>query len=118
MEVDVQNEVKQPLLHRTDYTIRVFSKGKTPTRQKVRDEIAKKLGAKPDVVVVRRIRPSFGDAASIVDVSLYANAEDLTAYEPLYMRKRHEKKAAEDAAPEEPAEKAPKEEEKSVEGDA
>lgn len=100
MELTIQAEEKKDVLGRTDYSVRVFHEGATPSRSKVADALAKELKAKPGLLVIRRIGGVFGQSASMVEASVYKDGENLKRFEPAYMEKRQasEEKPEENAA--------------------
>lgn len=110
MKVEIQNEQEQKLLSRKDYTLRVAHEGATPGRDKLAGALAKNLNTKKELVVIRRIGPVFGSTASIVDASVYNDADSINKYEQAWVVKRHEKASAKEEAPAEaPAPEAPAE---------
>ena len=111
MELTVQDERDMTLMGRKDYTVRAHYEGATPPRAKLRDALAKQVKAKDDLVILRRIRPVFGDSASVIEASVYADQDSLEKYEPTYIRARHEKEAPaeEPAAESEKSEESPEE---------
>ncbi len=90
MESKVLDTRERPLMRRTDYTVRVFVKGVTPSRQHLVKRLARELKATEELLVIRRIRPVFGEPASIVEASLYENKEARARYESPYVERRHE----------------------------
>jgi ribosomal protein S24E len=89
MEVSVQHKEEKPLLHRTDYRVRVAYEGATPQRQAVRDALAHNLKAPVDHLIIRQMKTEFGKQAAIIQASVYKDAASLEQNEPAHQKKRH-----------------------------
>ncbi|MFQ6085451.1 MAG: hypothetical protein ACE5OY_04205 [Candidatus Bathyarchaeia archaeon] len=60
----------------------------TPSRQRVREEVAKLFGSKPDAVFIRRLITTSGKPDVISEVHIYDDAERALQIEPEYIRLR------------------------------
>ncbi len=117
MNVDIKSNVDNKLLDRKEVEAEVSYDGATPSRNELRQAICGKIGANPELVVLREIRTGHGKQSAYVVVHAYSSKESLDKVEPDHMRKRYapaEKKEApkEEKKEEKPAEKKeePKEE--------
>ena len=61
----------------------------TPTRQAVREWVAKQLGVDVANVFVRRIRTSYGVRRSLAEVHIYGDSKLARVLEPLYILARN-----------------------------
>lgn len=101
MEITIKKEHKNSLLGRTDFSARVAHQGATPTRQELREALAKHQKKDLALVIVRRIETEFGNQVSLVEASAYTDVAHLEKFEPAHLRKRHgETGDAPDAKPE------------------
>ncbi|HEX17221.1 MAG: 30S ribosomal protein S24e [Thermoplasmata archaeon] len=90
MELEITDKRENPLLNRTEIRFRVKHEGeKTPEREIVREDIARLLKVKKDLVVIDHIRPSFGIAVSSGYAKIYKSIEDAKRIEPSYILKRN-----------------------------
>jgi len=90
MEINIDNKRNNPLLNRTEIHFTVIHKGeKTPDRELVRTELAEKLNAKKENVVVNYINPSFGLSESIGYAKVYDSKNKMEDLERKYVLKRN-----------------------------
>ena len=114
------------LLNRENIVARVEFEGATPSRAQLKNQLATKLKAKEELIVVRKINTAFGKSLAIVKAHIYKNEADMKKIEGKSALKRNAKKVekkeeAPAAAPaEKPVEKKeePKAEEKKAEAPA
>ncbi|RLF49503.1 MAG: 30S ribosomal protein S24e [Thermoplasmata archaeon] len=77
MEIEVVSERNNPLLRRVELRIRVEHKGKkTPTRDEVREAIAKIKKVQKDRVIVDYLHSEFGWGVSRGYVKIYDTKKD------------------------------------------
>jgi len=124
VETEIKSTSDNPLLGRKEIKAVVSFNGATPNRKEIKETICGKVGANPDLTVVREVKGEFGMKRVSVTAHVYENADKLKSVEPEHIKKREgvgqekpeEKKegAAEETAEapkeEKPAEEAPKEE--------
>lgn len=113
MELKI-NTKENPLLKRKEITGEITFTGATPSNKKVQEELAKKLGAKPELVAIRHIYGAYGGEKATLEAYVYETKEQFDKVEP----KKKEKPAAPGEAPAEtpaPAAPAEKKEEKPAE---
>ncbi len=106
MKIIEKNQNK--LLSRTELKAEIVYEGVTPSNDNVKQELAKELKAKPELVIVKQIKPIFGLKQSLVSAVIYDDAKALKEIE----RIKKEEKPVEGEAK---AEEAPKAEEKPAE---
>jgi len=75
-----RKEVLVEILHR---------KSSTPTRQSVREWLAKQLGVEVDKIFVRKIKTEYGMGKSKAEVHVYTDGALARVIEPLYVLARN-----------------------------
>ncbi|WP_254863884.1 30S ribosomal protein S24e [Halovivax gelatinilyticus] len=100
MDVDIIEEVENPMLHRTDVTFELHHDDATPSRLQVRDSLAAKLNKDANEVVVRKLDTKFGMRKTVGTAKVYETAEAATDVEQDHMLDRN--KIGADAEGEEP----------------
>jgi ribosomal protein S24E len=97
MEITVLEKIEQPDMHRMSCTVRCVYDGKaTPSRMSLKEDIAKQLKAKPELVAVRRIKTAFGSSGADITVVVYKDEASLRQFEHEYVLKRGLPKAEEE----------------------
>jgi ribosomal protein S24E len=89
MEIEIKKERETPLLSRRRVTAMVKFEGATPSRQKIRESIAKKTGSTEELTVVKHIYPRFGSEGAKVIAHIYSKEEDKNRVEREYLLKKH-----------------------------
>jgi small subunit ribosomal protein S24e len=121
MEVKIETTTENKLLERKEIDAYVNFDGATPPRSEIKSAICGKVGANPDLVVLRSVDNEFGRKRVKVSAHVYEDEAVMSRNEPEYIRKREgfgqekkeEPKAEEaPAATEEKKEEAPAEEKK------
>jgi len=120
MNIQVLSDEKKPLFKRREMIAKLGYEDKTPSRLEIRKQLAKKLGAKEELIIVKRIKPDYGTPAAELEINIYDDEKSLKELEAEYMVERHlpkEKKEKKEEPKEEekPAEKPPAEAEKKPE---
>ncbi len=115
MEIEIQSKVDNVLLGRTEVRFIIIHESEgTPKRELVRSELAEKLNAKKETIMVDAMHSSFGSRKTVGYAKVYKSIEDAKAGEADPILKRNglgTKKKAKKEASKEGAEKkeAPKE---------
>jgi small subunit ribosomal protein S24e len=115
MEIEIQSKTDNILLGRTEVYFVILHEGEgTPKRELVRSELAEKLNAKKETIMVDHMKSSFGSRKTIGYAKVYKSVEDAKAGEADPILKRNgigtKKKPKKGAPKEEEAKKeAPKE---------
>lgn len=128
MKIEILEHKKNPLMKREEAWVSVeHPGGATPRRAEILAGLAKKLGAKPELVIIDKIFSETGKALTRVRVQVYKSKEGIPKFKLEKMERRMkkaEKKKEEKPAPpaeakpaeapkeEKPAEEKPKEEAK------
>ena len=119
MEIEIYSKKNNPLLNRTEVHFTIQHEGeKTPNREIIRSELAEKLNAKKENIIINDIQSSSGIQKSIGYANIYSSVKKAEEMERKHILKRNkisgkkEKKKGEKA---ETAEEPPKEEEKPAE---
>lgn len=99
MNIDIQDDRKNPLLKRREVRFTVSYSAGTPDRAAVRKELVSKLSSKEKLTVLDYVKPHFGKHEAEGYVKVYDDDESL-AVEPAYKLERNF------AAPEEKEESA------------
>lgn len=104
--MDVINKVDSKLLGRIEVSAKIKHAEKaTPSMNEVKEMVCKKENCKPDLVVVKEIKGSYGSGESEVLVYIYKSKEDLDRLERQPKKETVKKE-------EKPVEEKPKEEKK------
>jgi len=90
MELKIQSETKQPLLHRVQVVALVHFTGATPKPADVATAIAKVVKSDVALINVLKIEGKFGETTALATAHVYDTAEHMKAIMP----KVKEKKAA------------------------
>jgi small subunit ribosomal protein S24e len=123
MEIEINTKKNNPLLNRTEIRFTVKHQGeKTPNREIIKSEIAEKINAKKENIIIDFINSGFGIQESSGYAKIYSPAKIGEEIERKHILKRNKiiskKEKKEDAKVEkqpEAAEEKPKEEEKPAE---
>lgn len=116
MEFELVDKKENSLLERTEINAVVSFDGATPQTQQVRETIVQKLGCNPDLTVIRKTEPKYGETKIGVKIYIYKTPEKMKTVEEAFVLKRNklfeEPKKAEEKPKEEKKEEAPTEEKK------
>lgn len=120
MEFKVIEKKENALLERTEVSAEISFSAATPSTKEMRDTIVQKLGCNPDLMVISRAQPRFGQKAMSVKAHVYKTPEQLKRVEESHVLKSNgvgqeapkEEKKGEAPAEAAPKEEAPKEEKK------
>ncbi len=105
MKVKILKSADRPLLSRQRIFAEVEFEAAVPARQDIIKSIAEQSGTKPELVVVKKIDPSFGSHKASVAAYVYKNKADLDRIEE---KKKLAKTGFKEAKKEEPKQEAPK----------
>lgn len=103
MNVNVISTNDNKLLDRKEVSAEIAFDGPTPKRAELKQAIGGKIGANPELMVIRSVSSRFGKKSVGVLAHVYASRESLMATEPKYLKIREglmerEKKVAAPAA--------------------
>jgi small subunit ribosomal protein S24e len=78
------------LLGRRELVVEILhARAPTPTRQTVREYVARQLGVSPSAVFIRRIKTEYGVGRSTAEIHVYDNPDIAKRMEPLYVIARN-----------------------------
>ncbi len=106
-KMEVIKEFENKLLERKEVTVRLDSTSSTPSRNDVKEQIAKKFKVKADQIIVQNINSRYGNYSTEAQVYIYKSKDAIAKITSEHIQKRNESVAAET-----PAEEAPVEEKK------
>jgi small subunit ribosomal protein S24e len=122
MEIEIQSKNDNVLLGRTEVRFVILHEGEgTPKREFIRTELAEKLNAKKETIMIDFMRSSFGERKTVGYAKIYGSVEAAKAGEadPILKRnglgskkkpkKKEEKKEGEEKSKEKPQKPAAKE---------
>jgi small subunit ribosomal protein S24e len=90
MEIEIQSKTDNLLLGRTEVHFVIHHEGEgTPKREIVRSELAEKLSAKKETIMIDMMRSSFGTRKTIGYAKVYKSVEDAKASEADPILKRN-----------------------------
>ena len=99
MEVEILLKKDNNVIGRVEYTVLITFESATPNRSAIREAVKGKIGANPDLMVVKKVIPLAGRKAIKVCVNVYNDKETMERVEPIYVLKRNglvEAKASEE----------------------
>ncbi|MGM0371508.1 MAG: 30S ribosomal protein S24e [Halobacteriota archaeon] len=89
MDIEILDEEKNSLLHRTDVTFEVTHDDASPSRLSVRDSLAATLDQDSDQVVVHKLDTKFGMRKTVGYAKVYDSPEDAAEIEAEHMLERN-----------------------------
>ncbi len=102
MEISILEDRANPLLKRHEYRFEVtHATAATPSRDAVRNELAKTVKAPKERVIIERMHARYGTAVTRGDAMVYetADAAKVTEREHILVRNGLKEKAKKEAAP-------------------
>ena len=77
MEIEIQSKTDNLLLGRTEVRFVILHEGEgTPKRELVRSELAEKLNAKKETIMINDMHSSFGSRKTVGYAKIYKSIED------------------------------------------
>jgi small subunit ribosomal protein S24e len=116
MNLEIKEKKENSLLERAEVAAVVSFDGATPPTAQMRDLVVQKLGCNPDLMVIRKVKPGFGEQSVSLRIHIYKSPSQLRKIEEDFVLKRNkldiveEKKEGEKGEPK--AEEKPAENEK------
>ncbi|MFC1730496.1 30S ribosomal protein S24e [candidate division KSB1 bacterium] len=117
MKLEIKKERDTPLLSRKRVTLMAEYEGATPSRLDVKKEVAKKVSAKENLVIIKHIYTRFGSQKSKIIAHVYSDEAEMKKLEndSLLVKHSPKKKKEGEGAEAEAKPEAPKAEEKKEE---
>jgi len=100
MNVNILSTTENKMLDRTEVDAEVAFDGPTPKRAELKQAVGAKIGANPELMVLREVSTTFGRKSARITAHIYPNKELLMSTEPKHIKIREglmpkeEKKAA------------------------
>ncbi len=88
MNVNLISTTENKMLERKEIRAEVSFDGATPKRAQLKEAVSHKVGANPELVVLRRVVSSFGRKVVKVLAHSYSKKETLMDTEPVYIKVR------------------------------
>ncbi len=88
MEVKIGTTTENKLLDRREIEATVSFEAATPPRKEMKSAICGKIGANPELVVLREVSTEFGLKRATIVAHSYANKDSLMRNEPKFILKR------------------------------
>lgn len=89
MQIEIKKESETPLLSRKRVTLMAEYEGPTPSRAAFRKEIAQKVGAEENLVILKHIYTRFGIPRAKIIANVYSNMDDLKKLEEHSLLVKH-----------------------------
>lgn len=115
MEIEIQSKTNNPLLNRTEVNFIIHHEGEsTPKRDLIKSELAGKLNAKKENIMINFMKSSFGSTTTEGYAKVYNSLKEAKAREKDYILVRNgalvkEKKPVKEEKPKEGDQKPPEE---------
>ena len=97
MEIELKHQEEKLFFSRQEYVFDIKGEN-TPSYPQMKTEIAKKLNAKEELVMIKKVEHQFGKKNIIVKVYVYNSKEDIKKYENVKEEKPAEGAEAKPAA--------------------
>ncbi len=88
MTVEILESIDNKLFDRKEVQVQIDFGGPTPKRAEIKQLIGGKIGANPELMILRSVTSSFGKQVIKAVVHVYANKEMLMSTEPHYIKVR------------------------------
>jgi ribosomal protein S24E len=88
MNVNILSTTENKLLERKEVQAEVSFDAATPKRAELKTAVSHKIGANPELVVIRSVSGMFGRKTVKVIVHAYSKKETLVATEPVHIKVR------------------------------
>ncbi len=95
MQIKKLNETDNSLLSRKEIKFEVdFTDSAVPSKNSIKDEVAKKYNTQPELVAINKIKTNFGSQKALVIIHIYKDEKSLKFLEPPKGKKSEPKKKA------------------------
>jgi small subunit ribosomal protein S24e len=89
MKLEINEKKENKLLDRLEVKFYIKESGPTPKRNEVREQIATKLGIKPDGIILDWLEARYGEQVTVGYAKVYKSLEAASKVEPKYLIKRN-----------------------------
>ena len=104
MEIEIENMKENKLLDRVEVNFKLVHEGGTPSRKRIREGLAVKLGEKDKIVIIDWTKSRYGVSETLGYAKIYSSKTSAEKIEAKYIRKRN---LGETKKPEEKPEQKP-----------
>ncbi len=87
--IEIKKKTAEPLMKRTLFSAKMVFEGKTPSRLDIKKELAHALGAKPELLVVRKITTDYGSERAMLEGYFYEDETAMKTLENKHVLLRH-----------------------------
>lgn len=101
MNLDIKEKKENPLLERTELTIKIGNKGATPSEKEIIDKLSATLDADSELFSVSKIDQKFGQQESTAFVNLYNSKEAMEKVQPKEKEKSGKEEERDENVPDE-----------------
>lgn len=103
MEIDIKEQIENPLLNRIEINFDCLYQGETtPQVIEVKNRLAALLNVDKNLLVVDKVKPSFGEGRADGYAKLYDSEENLIRIEKLHVLEKNKEPEKEETAKDEP----------------
>ena len=88
MSVNITNNSENKLLDRKEIEAEISFDGPTPKRSDLKSAVGGKIGANPELMIIRKATSNFGRKTIKVLIHIYKTKETLMSTEPVYIKVR------------------------------
>jgi ribosomal protein S24E len=88
MNVNILTTTENKLLERKEVQAEVSFDAATPKRAELKTAVSHKIGANPELVVIRSVKSLFGRKTVKITAHAYSNKETLMGIEPIHIKVR------------------------------
>lgn len=88
MNVNLISNTENKLLERKEIQAEVSFDGATPKRAELKEAVSHKVGANPELVVLRKVSSNFGRKTVLIIAHAYSKKDSLMSIEPVYVKVR------------------------------
>jgi small subunit ribosomal protein S24e len=89
MNFEIVEKKENPLLERTEVSAVVSFNSATPSIQQMREAVVQKLGCNPDLTVIRKVSPGFGEKRVSISVNIYKSPGKMKEVEEAHVLKKN-----------------------------
>ena len=93
MKLEIKKERDTPLLSRKRVTLIAEYEGVTPSRMEMKKEVAKKSGAKENLVIIKHVYTRFGSNKAKIISHIYNNEDEMKRIENESLLSKHDPNA-------------------------
>jgi len=89
MEIEIESMKENKLLDRVEINFKLVHEGGTPSRKKIRDSLAEKLGEKNKIIIIEWMKSRYGVSETFGYAKIYPSKTSAEKIEARYLLKRN-----------------------------